>query len=289
MKKNQRTVLITGCSSGIGFLTALQFARNGYHVFATMRDIQSVGAKALLAAKEKEDLSLELIKMDITDENSVDTALEIIGKSFSHVDILINNAGFGYVGPVEAYSLEEVKEQFETNVFGTLRLTKKILPLMKDKKSGLIINISSIHGFLSFPLWGIYAASKHAIEAFTEALRYEVAPIGIQVVLVEPGAFSTNFTGNRKFPKSLETSEYRDFTLSFFKKFDEVGVQVKKNNLLSSFIDPQRVALVIYSIADRAHLKFSYRVGLDAHIYYFAKKILPNFVWDSLVKNFYRL
>lgn len=180
------TVLVTGCSSGIGRATALRLAREpGLTVYATARRPQAL---ADLAAAGCRTLAL-----DVTDEASMAAAVSTVTEQADGVDVLVNNAGYGEYGTVEQVPLERVRAQFETNVFGPSRLIQLVLPGMRARRRGRIVNVSSMGGRLVFPAGGYYHASKYAVEALSDALRYEVAPFGVDVIVVEPGLIRTGF------------------------------------------------------------------------------------------------
>jgi NAD(P)-dependent dehydrogenase (short-subunit alcohol dehydrogenase family) len=190
-----KTILITGCSSGFGYDSAKFFADKGHHVYATMRNLNGKNAGPAAELSEyaaSNGLKIDVLEMDVTSDESVKAAFANI----SDIDVLINNAGLGYGGPVEAFSSEAVLAQLDLNIVGTIRVAKAALPLMRAKQSGLIIQVSSTAGRGAFPGFGVYHASKWGLEGLSEAMRYELAPLGIDVVLVEPGPFSTNFFGN---------------------------------------------------------------------------------------------
>ena len=243
--EGRKVVLITGCSSGFGYLTALKFARNRYQTFAGVRDLESPGAKKLEELKIQEDLQLEVLKIDVTDNESVRRGVEAILRQEKRIDILINNAGFGTVGPVEEFSLDEIKDQYETNVYGVLRMIKAVAPTMRAQKSGHIINISSIAGLVTFPLYGLYSSSKRALEGLTEDLRFDLSHFGIKVVLVEPGSFGTSFSQNRKTPQSLtsQNSPYKDLAEKFNNRYRKFQKKV-----FAQDGDPQKKTHLIYHI-----------------------------------------
>jgi len=186
-----KIVLITGATAGIGRATALHLARLGHRVFATGRKIDA------LAELEKEagDLSLESLSLDVTDAASIAAAVtEVHERTDGYgVDMLVNNAGFGYAAPMELISGEDLRGQFATNVFGLVEVTQAFLPQMRARGAGKVVNVSSIAGRIALPMQGIYCATKHAVEALTDALRVEVSSFGIHVSLVEPGPIRTNF------------------------------------------------------------------------------------------------
>ena len=189
-------VLVTGASSGIGKACAEWLFARGCRVYGTSRQ----AARALVEARTS-DLAplLCMIPLDVTSDSSVEAAVGIVLACEGRIDAVVNNAGFGIAGAVELTTMEEAREQFETNFFGTVRVCRAVLPIMRQQGSGRILNVSSIAGRIGIPFQAFYSASKFAIEGFTEALRMEVAPFGIQVVLIEPGDFRTGFTAARKF------------------------------------------------------------------------------------------
>ncbi len=190
-----KKILITGCSSGFGYSAAKYLAEKGHQVYATMRNINGKNANPASELRDysnSNDLKLEVLEMDVISDESVNSAVAQIPE----VDVLINNAGFGYGGPVEAFSSTQCLEQLDLNIVGPLRVSKAVLPGMRSRNSGLIIQVSSIAGRSAFPGFGVYHASKWGLEGLSEAMRYELAPLGIDVVIVEPGPFSTNFFGN---------------------------------------------------------------------------------------------
>lgn len=180
------TVLITGCSSGIGRETARAFNEEGWQVYATSRDVDDVS--------DLEADGCQTAALDVTDQQQVDNVVDRIIEDEGHIDCLVNNAGYGQLGPVEDVSTEKVQAQFDVNVFGPHRLVRAVLPHMRSRERGSIINVSSITGRVSTPGTGVYSASKFAMEALSDALRSEVAAFGVDVVLVEPGPVDTEFT-----------------------------------------------------------------------------------------------
>lgn len=189
------SVLVTGCSSGFGKLTALLFARHGHTVFATMRDIAKAGPLAEVAAEE--GIDVRVLALDVDDPESVVAAVaEAEAAVGGALDVVVNNAGYELRGPVEECRDEEVRAQFETNVIGPLRVMRAVLPAMRARRSGVIVNVSSIAGLVARPFGGAYSASKHALEALSEALHHEVRDDGVRIALVEPGQFETPLLAN---------------------------------------------------------------------------------------------
>lgn len=213
-----KKILITGCSSGFGFDSAKYLAEQGHHVYATMRNVADRNAASAAALRDfasSNDLSIDVVEMDVTSDDSVAAAA---GK-ISDVDVLINNAGYGFGGPVEAFSAQQCLDQLDLNIVGTMRAAKAVLPGMRAKKSGLIIQVSSTAGRGAFPGFGIYHASKWGLEGLSEAMRYELAPLGIDVVLVEPGPFATSFFQNMKVPADAETAQAYEHVVAFGEGF----------------------------------------------------------------------
>lgn len=190
-----KSILITGCSTGFGYDAAKYFAKSGNQVYATMRNSQGKNAELaneLIEFASSSNLNLKVIELDVSSDQSVATAISQIPE----VDVLINNAGLGYGGPLESFTSDQFVQQLDINIVGTFRVAKAVLPAMRARKSGLIIQVSSIAGRISLPGFGVYGASKCGLESFSECLRYELAPHGIDVVIVQPGPFSTSFLGN---------------------------------------------------------------------------------------------
>jgi NAD(P)-dependent dehydrogenase (short-subunit alcohol dehydrogenase family) len=185
-------VLVTGATSGIGRATAMHLGRLGHHVFAAGRRVEQLES----LARDADGLRLETVVLDVTKADSILAAQrEIEARTGGHgVDALVNNAGYGLAGPLAELSDEEVRAQFETNVFGLLAVTRAFLPAMRVRGRGRVVNVSSVGGKITFPLMGAYNASKYAVEALSDALRVELAPLGIRVVLIEPGSIATPFT-----------------------------------------------------------------------------------------------
>jgi len=194
-------VLVTGASSGIGKACAEWLFTRGCRVYGTSRQ----APRALVEARTS-DLAplLRMIPLDVTSDDSVEAAVGIVLACEERIDAVVNNAGFGIAGAAELTTMDEAREQFETNFFGTVRICRAVLPVMRQQGSGRILNVSSIAGRIGIPFQAFYSASKFAIEGFTEALRMEVAPFGIQVVLIEPGDFRTGFTAARRMARGAE-------------------------------------------------------------------------------------
>ena len=250
------TVLITGCSSGFGKLAALHFARKGDTVFASMRNTAKAGE--LEQAKQAESLPIEIVQLDVTDDASVEGAVRQVIDAAGGIDVLVNNAGLGHHGPVEETDDDEVKEIFETNFFGALRVTRAVVPKMRERKSGTIVNVSSLAGRVVAPYGGIYSASKYALEAASEALYYELHPFGIRVLLIEPGGFETAIESNRRLSRRFtEGSPYLELEQRFEQSLTRLPGGGERG-------DAQDVAEAIYNAVNTDQPKLRYLVGQDA-------------------------
>jgi len=203
----EQTILVTGSTSGFGRLTVETLARQGYIVFAGMRAAagkNAPAAEALRALAQREQLALHLVEIDVTDDASVEQAIAVIIETTGHLDVVVNNAGVSYSGPLEAFTLEQVRQQFEANVFSVLRVNRAVLPQMRKQGSGLLLQIGSIVGRLGLPFLGLYGATKFALEGLTESYRYELAPFGIDAAILEPGTFPTTISANRQVAADAE-------------------------------------------------------------------------------------
>lgn len=204
-KNKTRIAVVTGSSSGIGFETSLALARNGFYTYATMRDLDK--SKTILELTRLEELPLEVLRLNVTDDKSVKEAIEKIANEQERIDVLVNNAGYALVGAFEELSIEEFKEQFETNVLGAIRVTQAVLPIMRKQRCGTIVNISSIAGRIGFPLTSAYVSSKFALEGLSESIAYETEQFRIKVILIEPGVIKTNFDNNLKIGKRVAATD----------------------------------------------------------------------------------
>ena len=253
----QSVAVVTGSSSGIGFETSLLLARNGYYTYATIRNLDK-SARIKEVAK-KDSLPLDVLQLDVTDDKSVMEAIDVISGRHERVDVLVNNAGYEQHGAVEDLSMEEIKTQFETNFFGAVRLTKAVLPIMRKQRSGIIVNISSIGGRVGVPLNSAYVGSKFALEGFSESMKYELESFGIKVILIEPGAVSTDFLENSKQAQraTFSDSPYAEI----FRKVSD-GVRKRFEQATSS--SPVQVAEVILNAIKSEKPNTRYLVGNDA-------------------------
>lgn len=263
--KRQQIALITGCSSGIGFETSLLLARNGIYTYATMRNLSK--SQEILDITKKECLPLKVLTLDVTDEKSTQKAVDMVMYEQNRIDILVNNAGYSLVGALEQISMDEIKEEFETNFFGIIKLIQKVLPLMRKQRSGRIINVSSLAGRIGLPLASAYVSSKFALEGLSESLKYEVQDFGIYVILIEPGVIKTNFIKNLKIGKQVVTSENGDVNTSSA-DLPYADISQKRISAFKPRFEkgssPKEVADTILEAVTSDKPKFRYIVGQDA-------------------------
>ena len=209
-----QTILVTGSTSGFGRLTVETLARQGHTVFAGMRDVAGKNAPAveeLRAQAQREQLAVHIVEIDVTDDASVEQAIESIIGITNRLDVVVNNAGVAYSGPLEAFTLEQVKQQFDTNVFSVLRVNRAALPHMRKQGSGLLVQIGSIVGRVALPFLGLYGATKFALEGITESYHHELAPFGIDAAIIEPGTFPTPISVKHQNAADTErTALYQD-------------------------------------------------------------------------------
>lgn len=275
-KMNKKVAIITGSSSGFGLLTTLELAKKDYLVIATMRNLEKQ-ANLLSQATQLNLLhNITVQQLDITAQNSIHT-FQLFLKEINRVDLLINNAGYANGGFVEEIPVEEYRKQFETNLFGAISITQLVLPYMREQQSGKIINISSISGQVGFPGLSPYVSSKHALEGWSESLRLEVKPFGIDVALVEPGSYNTNIW---EVGKQLATNQ-SDTTSPYKEYMDKIQKHINSGS--DTFGNPIDVANKIVEIAESKRTNLRYPIGKGVKFMIFAKKILPWRLWEYLV------
>ena len=204
MTSIQKVAVVTGSSNGIGLEIALKLAKNGFLTYATMRNLTKSKELEIRIGDDKQLRSLiKFVQLDVTDEISVKKAIETVVNESKRIDILVNNAGYGLSGALEDISIQEFKDQFETNVFGLIRTTQEVIPIMRKQNSGIIINISSGLGRFGIGTSSAYVSSKFAVEGLSESMSYELEPFGIRTILVEPGVIKTNFINSALIAKKI--------------------------------------------------------------------------------------
>ncbi len=274
-----RVVLITGCSTGIGRATAERLAARGWRVYATARDVEKIKFLA--------DRGCMVLPLDVTDEASMRTAVGEVERREGAVGVLVNNAGYSQSGAVESVPMGKVRRQFETNVFGLVRMCQLVLPGMRRQGWGRIVNISSMGGRLTFPGGGHYHATKYAVEAISDALRFEVAGFGVGVVVVEPGLIRTGFadaaTGSMEGAATTE-GPYASFNAA-------VAKAVRDNYERGPFLrlggGPETVATTIERAITAERPRARYAVTPSAHLFIGLRRLLPDRAWDALVSTVY--
>lgn len=279
--KRHDPVLISGCSSGIGAATAAALVRDGHTVYATARQTKTLS--------DLEALGCRPLALDVTSESSMMTAVKTVEDEHGHVGTLINNAGYGEYGPIEEADLELVRTMFETNVFGLARLTQLVLPAMRRSRGGRIVNIGSMGGRITFPVGGFYHATKYAVEAISDALRVEVKPFGIDVVLVEPGLVRTNFES--RVSESLEVgtpshgadTAYGDLLAAN----DKNTTSGYANDFMAT--GPESVAAVIVKAIDSSRPRSRYVVTPAAKFMINLRRLGGDRIWDAAMRKQYGL
>ena len=271
----EKVAIVTGSSSGIGFETSLALAREGYFTYATMRN--TAKSDKIKEIAKKENLKISILELDVDDENSAKTAIAQILDQKQRIDVLVNNAGWGLWGCVEDVSVDEFKQQFETNFFSIIRLIQEVAPTMRKQSSGTIVNVSSVVGRIGFPASPAYISSKFALEGLSESLRFEFAPFGVDVIIIEPGVIKTNFMKNMKMAKKSELDTvYKDITtkvVSGVKMMVEMGTP------------PKEVAnTIVKAIKDKKPLP-RYVVGNDALMFLEAKKSKTDIEFENYLKK----
>ncbi len=299
---DQKVAVVTGSSTGIGFETCLLFARSGIHTYATMRDLTKADLIKDIAQKER--IPLKVIQMDVDKDNSVPEAFRQIFEDHegrTRIDILVNNAGFGLFGALEDQSIEDIKKQFETNLFGAIRTIQQVLPIMRKQRSGVIVNISSLAGYVGFPASSVYNSTKFALEGLSESLAYEIEPYGISVVLIEPGVINTNFAKNIIIPSNTKSISSYLFSSS---SSPSASVSTEYANVVERFLShyypamrnapqPKEVAKVILESIEASVVSarqgnnnfHRYPVGEDAKLYVDAKRKMSDSELHSFVSK----
>src|SRR5271165_3689623 len=264
-----KIAVVTGSSSGIGLLTAVELALNGYRVVATMRNLANSGRLEEAAQKAGVGDRIYMLRLDITEFESLPGAVEEIVRSHDRVDLLVNNAGFSMAGFAEDMTLAELRHQLETNFFGNVAMTKAVLPVMRAQKSGHIVTVTSVGGLLGQPMLSAYCASKYALEGWSESLRIETHSLGIRVSLVEPGSYDTDiWERNVVIAKgSLDPASPNKERSQRFAEFVKNSAPHRR--------DAREVAQLIVRIANDPNPKLRYLIGGDAKIQVWLKRMMP--------------
>jgi NAD(P)-dependent dehydrogenase (short-subunit alcohol dehydrogenase family) len=265
-----KTIFITGASSGIGKTTAIYFAERGWNVAATMRHPEN----------EEELIKYKTIKcyaLDVLDQESIKSAFDVARKDFGHLDVLLNNAGYAALGPFEAADKSQIEKQFNTNVIGLMSVCQQFIPYFRGRKSGTIINVASVGGRITFPLYSLYHGTKWAVEGFSESLSFELRPFQIRVKIIEPGAIKTDF-----YDRSPDILKKKNL-----KAYDAYVDKITANYLkaAASAPGPNVVAKTIWKAANSKSFRLRYAVGSGAPFILFLRRILPEAWFMGLVKS----
>jgi NAD(P)-dependent dehydrogenase (short-subunit alcohol dehydrogenase family) len=267
-----KAVLITGCSSGIGKATAARLAADGWTVYATARRPETL--------EELKRHGCQTLALDVTDEASMSTAVDAVTEAEGGVGVLVNNAGYSQSGAVESVPLEQIRRQFETNVFGLIRMCQLVLPGMRAQRWGRIVNLGSMGGRMTFPGGGIYHATKYALEALSEALRFEVRGFGVEVVLIEPGLIVTNF--GEVASASVQTDgPYGEFNRQVAKRTEDAY----KGPMSKLGAGPEAVAKTIAGALEAEHPKARYPVTPSAHLLINQRRFMPDKAWEMMMRT----
>ena len=272
----KRVAIVTGSSSGIGFELSLMLARHGFITYATMRDLQK--SLTLRSIADKENIPLRCVQLDVTNDVSVKQAIETIVKESCKIDVLVNNAGYGLSGALEDLLINEIKLLFDTNFFGLIRTTQAVLPIMRNQRSGIIVNISSGLGRFGFATSSAYASSKFAIEGLTESISYELEPFGIRTILVEPGIIKTNFI-----KAAVLGQKSTDPNSPYLQFMNNIEVGMKK--LIESGERPEYVARVVLDAINDSTPKLRYLAGKDVEQIMEIKNKVSDEDFHNMIKN----
>jgi NAD(P)-dependent dehydrogenase (short-subunit alcohol dehydrogenase family) len=273
-------VFITGTSSGFGLQASVALAKAGYHVVASMRNLERRYAldEASRAAGVEDHITC--MQLDVTDSNRVESTIKEVINRFDRIDVLINNAGYAAGGFVEEIPLEEWRRQFETNFFGVVSVSKAVIPYMRERQKGKIINVSSISGSIGFPILAPYAASKFAVEGFSESLRLELLPFGIDVVLVKPGSFKTEI-----WSKGANSFQMKEDS-PYFEKFQGMIGYIQSVGDIAA--DPEEVIQTLVKVCDLKKPNLRYPVGKGVRRGIFLKQIVPWSWIESMMERRYK-
>jgi len=276
MAEPSKAVLITGCSSGIGRASALRLARSGWTVYATARRPESIAELA--------DAGCRTLALDVTDEDSMRTAVASVEQAEGAVGVLINNAGYSQSGAIETVPMEAVRRQFETNVFGVVRLTQLVLGKMRAQRWGKIVNVGSMGGLLSFPGAGHYHATKHALEALSDALRFELRGFGIDVILLEPGLITTEF-GETASASMTDVGDAQDDPYAHFNATVATVTTGAYDGPMSRLgAGPDRVAKVIERAITRRRPPARITITASAKLSIVTRRLLSDRAWDAAMR-----
>ena len=273
---NHKVAVVTGSSSGIGYEISLMLARNGFLTYATMRNLNK--SENIKSVASKENLPIRINQLDVTDDVSVKDAVQAILSETGRIDVLVNNAGYVLNGAFEDLAMDEIKRQYDTNVFGLIRTTQAVLPIMRRQKSGIIVNISSGAGRFGYPGQSAYISTKFAVEGLSESMSYELEPFGIKVVVVEPGVIRTNIVNGMVVAKKSQdpNSPY----LQIIQKMAAV-----LENMMENGSPPDLVAKVVLNAVTNESPKLRYLAGKDVEAWLDSKRNMSDEEFYKMMKQ----
>ena len=271
---NYKVAVVTGSSSGIGYETALTLARNGFLTYATMRNLNK--SENIKKVATKENLPIRIHQLDVTDDVSVKNTVQAILSETGRIDVLVNNAGYGLNGTFEDLAMDEIKAQYETNVFGLIRTTQSVLPIMRRQKYGIIVNISSGAGRFGFPGGSAYVSTKFAVEGLSESMSYELEPFGIKVVIVEPGVIRTNFV-------TVVAKKSQDSNSTYSQIMQKTATVFE--NMMANASSPDLVAKVVLNAVTNENPNLRYLAGKDVETWLDSKRNMSDEEFYKMMKQ----
>jgi NAD(P)-dependent dehydrogenase (short-subunit alcohol dehydrogenase family) len=274
--QRQLVAIVTGSSGGIGLATSLALARKGYLTYATMRNLAK--RDSIQSVADKQHLPIRVVQLDVTDENSIKKAIQSILSEAGRIDLLVNNAGYALTGAFEDIGIDEIEAQYETNVFGVIRVTQAVLPIMRKQGSGRIINISSGAGRIGYPGGSAYVSSKFALEGLSESMAYEIEQFGIKTVLVEPGFVRTNFGENIVIARKTQN------TNSPYSQMMQMMSSIR-DKMLKNASDADLVAEVVVEAATAKEPNLRYLAGKDVQQMVAAKRSMSDEEFQKMMKQ----
>lgn len=276
MTSNRKVAVVTGTSSGIGHETSLALARSGFRTYATMRNLNK--SENIKSVATKENLPIHINQLDVTDDISIKNAVQAILSEVGRIDVLVNNAGYALNGAFEDLTTDEIKAQFETNLFGVIRTTQAILPIMRKQEFGIIVNMSSGAGRLGYPGGSAYVSTKFAVEGLSESMAYELEPFGIKVVLVEPGVIRTNFANAMVVAKKSQdpNSPYSQIMQKMATSFE---------HMMENGSSPDLVAKVVLKAVTSENPSLRYLAGKDIETWMEGKRNMSDEEFYKMMKQ----
>ena len=268
--------IVTGSSSGIGFEIALMLARNGFQTYATIRNLAK--SENIKSIASKENLPIHIQQLDVTDDKSLTNAIQAIVSKANSIDVLVNNAGYALTGAFEDIAIEEIKAQYETNLFGLIRTSQAVLPIMRKQKSGMIVNISSGAGRFGYPGGSAYVSTKFAVEGLSESMAYELEPFGIKVILVEPGVIKTNIANSMVLAKKSQNSNS-----PYYQIMQKMSTSFE--HMLENASSPDLVAKVVLQAVTSENPNLRYLAGKDVEMWIEAKRNMSDDEFYKMIKQ----